>query len=66
MGLLLFFPSFLLGVGGPPPNVMGTVLKDISQVLPLAMVTNAVRDPWLGIGSATSSLIAVSRLPWSG
>ncbi len=59
VGLLLFFPSFLLGVGGPPPNVMGTVLKDISQVLPLAMVTNAVRDPWLGIGSATSSLIAV-------
>jgi ABC-2 type transport system permease protein len=24
VGLLLFFPSFLLGAGGPPPHVMGS------------------------------------------
>jgi ABC-2 type transport system permease protein len=27
VGLLLFFPSFLLGVGGPPPAVMSPTLK---------------------------------------
>jgi ABC-2 type transport system permease protein len=59
IGLLLFFPSFLLGVGGPPPAVMSPVLRDVSEVLPLALVTNAVREPWLGIGDAGGSLLAV-------
>jgi ABC-2 type transport system permease protein len=60
VGLLLFFPSFLLGVGGPPPAVMSPVLRDISEVLPLALVTRAVRDPWLGLGDAGGSLLAVT------
>ncbi len=60
VGLLLFFPSFLLGVGGPPPAVMGTALKNISAVLPLALVTTAIRDPWLGLGPGTGALIVVS------
>lgn len=59
IGLLLFFPSFLLGVGGPPPAVMSPALRDVSEVLPLALVTDAVREPWLGIGDAGGSLLAV-------
>ncbi|MGI8753259.1 MAG: ABC transporter permease [Acidimicrobiales bacterium] len=66
IGLLLFFPSFLLGAGGPPPNVMGSVLRQIADVLPLTMVTNAVRDPWLGLGSATGSLAAVALISIAG
>ncbi len=62
VGLLLFFPSFLLGSGGPPPNVMGSVLRDVANVLPLTQVTKAIREPWLGLGSATPSLIVVSLL----
>lgn len=62
VGLLLFFPSFLLGVGGPPPAVMGDVLADISAVLPLALVTDAVRGPWLGLGDSTGSLVAVAAI----
>ncbi|MDO9378426.1 MAG: ABC transporter permease [Nocardioidaceae bacterium] len=58
-GLLLFFPSFLLGVGGPPPAVMSDVLRSISDVLPLKLVTDAIREPWLGIGDATGSLLVV-------
>lgn len=58
MGLLLFFPSFLLGVGGPPPDVMGSALRSLSHVLPLAVVTDAIREPWLGIGSGTAPLVA--------
>ncbi len=59
IGLLLFFPSFLLGGGGPPPAAMTTALRNISDVLPLTLVTNAVRDPWLGTGHATGPLVAV-------
>jgi ABC-2 type transport system permease protein len=58
VGLLLFFPSFLLGVGGPPPEVMAPALRTVSQYLPLAVVTNAVREPWLGIADGSGPLVA--------
>ena len=60
VGLLLFFPSFLLGAGGPPPHVMGSGVKLVAGPLPLTQLTDAVREPWLGIGQATGPLIAVA------
>jgi ABC-2 type transport system permease protein len=60
VGLLIFFPSFLLGAGGPPPHVMGSTVKLVAGPLPLTQLTDAVREPWLGIGQATGSLIAVA------
>ncbi|MDQ6803566.1 MAG: hypothetical protein M3065_01070 [Actinomycetota bacterium] len=62
VGLMLFFPSFLLGAGGPPPHAMGATMRSIADVLPLSQVTDAVRDPWLGLGTATGSLIVVAVL----
>jgi ABC-2 type transport system permease protein len=62
VGLVLFFPSFLLGAGGPPPKVMGSALRSIAGYMPLTRVSDAVRDPWLGIGPATASLGAVAAL----
>jgi ABC-2 type transport system permease protein len=60
IGLLIFFPSFLLGVGGPPPGAMSATLADVSEVLPLALVNRAIREPWLGLGAATGALVVVS------
>jgi len=62
VGMLAFFPSFLLGAGGPPPRVMGSAVRAVAGYLPLTWVTNAVRDPWLGTGSATASLVVVAAL----
>ena len=62
VGLLIFFPSFLLGAGGPPPRVMGSVVRKVADPLPLTLLTIAVREPWLGLGTATGSLIAVAAL----
>jgi ABC-2 type transport system permease protein len=62
VGLLIFFPSFLLGAGGPPPHVMGSAVRTVAGPLPLTLLTNAVREPWLGLGSATGSLVAVAAL----
>lgn len=57
------FPSFLLGAGGPPPHVMGSMVRAVASPLPLTLLTNAVRQPWLGIGSATGSLVAIALMP---
>ncbi len=62
VGLMLFFPSFLLGAGGPPPKVMGTVLQDVGDALPLTWVTSSIRQPWLGIGTPTGTLVEVGAL----
>lgn len=62
IGLVLFFPSFLLGVGGPPPAVLSPTLRQISDVLPLKLATDAVREPWLGIGDAAGPLLVVTVL----
>jgi ABC-2 type transport system permease protein len=60
VGLLLFFPSFLLGSGGPPPHVMGAAVRTVAGPLPLTLLTTAVRSPWLGTGTATASLLGLA------
>ncbi len=62
VGMMVFFPSFLLGGGGPPPQVMGATMSSISDVLPLTLMVNAIREPWLGIDDATGSLLVVTAI----
>jgi len=50
LGMLLFFPMWLLGGGGPPPDVMSDGMRAISRVLPLTFVVRSLQDPWLGRG----------------
>jgi ABC-2 type transport system permease protein len=37
-------------------------VRHIAGPLPLTLLTNAVREPWLGLGPATGSLAAVAAL----
>lgn len=62
VGLLLYFPSFLLGVGGPPTSVMPPVLRAIAENQPLALANQAIRDPWLGLGDGTVPLLIVAAI----
>src|SRR5215475_6092342 len=42
--------------------LLGSPLRHVADVLPLTQVTKAIREPWLGVGTATPSLIVVSLL----
>jgi ABC-2 type transport system permease protein len=59
VGLLLFLPMFLLAGGGPPPDVMSSVMNDIATFLPLTHVVRAIQEPWLGLGTGTDHLVVV-------
>jgi ABC-2 type transport system permease protein len=52
VGLLMFFPSFLLGAGGPPPR-HGLGIAARRRTAAADVADQCVRGPWLGLGSAT-------------
>ncbi len=62
VGLALFFPSFLLGGTGPPPDVMPTAMRTISEFVPTSHVVRAIQQPWLSIGPPTSVHLIVLTL----
>jgi len=63
VGLALFFPSFLLGGGGPPPDAMPSVMRSISNVLPMTQAVRAIQHAWLGLGpSSAGRLVVLSAL----
>lgn len=65
VGLLLFFPMFLLAGSGPPPDAMSSVMADISPWLPLTHVVRAIQEPWLGLGTNTDH-IAINLAVFGG
>jgi len=68
VGLLVFFPSFLLGAGGPPPHVMGSVVKQVAGPLPLTLVLlyAAVATAGIGCGSPPEDLQRAVRVVAEG
>jgi ABC-2 type transport system permease protein len=72
VGMLLFFPFFMLGGAGPPPDAMGDAMQSISQWVPLTHVVRAVQEPWLALGQPTlhlavlAGLAAAATVTWVG
>lgn len=62
VGLMLYFPSMLLGVGGPPTFIMPDTIRRIAENHPLALVNRAIRDPWLDLGQGTVPLLIVTLI----
>jgi ABC-2 type transport system permease protein len=56
LGMLLFFPFFLLGGAGPPPDAMGDAMKSVSNAVPLTHVVRSVQEPWLDLGNPAGHL----------
>ncbi len=71
IGLMLFFPMFLLAGGGPPPEALSDTMRTIADWLPLTHVIRAVQEPWLGLGTGgdhlavTTGVLAASTAVWA-
>jgi len=48
VGMLLFFPMWLLCGAGPPPGVMSAGMRQLSDVLPLTFAVRVIEQPWVG------------------
>lgn len=55
IGLLAFFPLYLLGGGGPPRGAMTDSMRSIADALPSPIP--AITDPWLGTAQLGSQLV---------
>ena len=50
IGVLLWFLMMMISGAGPPPEVLGSVLRRIGAFTPLQPLRVAIQDPWLGRG----------------
>lgn len=50
VGMMLFFPMFLMSGAGPPQDIMSGGMRAVSDILPLTWVVRSLQDPWLGEG----------------
>jgi ABC-2 type transport system permease protein len=57
IGLLAFFPLYLLGGGGPPKGAMTDSMETVADALPSPIT--AITDPWLGVTDASSQLASL-------
>ncbi len=70
IGLMLFFPMFLLGGGGPPPAALSDGMRAVADWLPMTHVIRAIQEPWLGLGDGgdhlaiVAGILVVSAMVW--
>jgi ABC-2 type transport system permease protein len=60
VGLAIFFVSFLLGGGGPPPGAMPSVMRTVSDLLPMTHAVRSIQAGWLGIGGSSGHHLAIT------
>lgn len=66
LGLLLFFGTFFVAGGGPPPDLLPDALNDAASVTPIGLLVDAIRSPWSGAGLDLPALLALAGIAVAG
>ncbi|MBT8223933.1 MAG: ABC transporter permease [Dactylosporangium sp.] len=59
LGLLLFFGTFFLVGGGPPPDILPDALSTAAGWTPTGMLVDAIQSPWIGDGYNVTALLGL-------
>lgn len=62
LGLLLFFGTFFLVGGGPPPGVLPHALNTAAGLTPTGLLVDAIRSPWIGHGNDIPALLSLAAI----
>ena len=62
LGMILFFPMWLLSGAGPPPDILGEGMRNIMDALPLTYVVRGIQDPWVGASSDPVDLLVLAGI----
>jgi ABC-2 type transport system permease protein len=62
LGLLLFFGTFFLVGGGPPPGVLPDALNTVAGATPTGLLVDAIRSPWVGHGIDVAASLALAAI----
>lgn len=60
VGLLMFFGTFFLVGGGPPPSLLPDALNTVVEFTPIGQLADAIRSPWTGAGNDVTALVALT------
>lgn len=66
LGVLLFFGTFVMAGGGPPPNVLPQALTDIMAWTPTGLLITAIRTPWTSGGMDGPALVTLAIIAVAG
>ncbi|MFW6090785.1 MAG: ABC transporter permease [Actinomycetota bacterium] len=66
LGLLLFFGTFFLVGGGPPPGVLPDALNDIAAWTPTGLLVDAIRTPWTDGGLDATAMATLLLIAAAG
>ena len=66
LGLVLFFGTFFLVGGGPPPGVLPDALNDIAGWTPTGLLVDAIRTPWTDGGLDTTAMVTLAVMAAAG
>jgi ABC-2 type transport system permease protein len=62
LGMILYFPMWLLSGAGPPPQILGEGMRGVMDALPLTYVVRAIQDPWVGASSDGADLLVLAGI----
>lgn len=62
LGLLLFFGTFFLVGGGPPPAILPDFLNTAVEFTPIGQLADSIRSPWVGRGWDVTGLVSLAAI----